>query len=513
MASGQFTRVEETVSQIRAQIAAGANGELNEPAPALSSDSRTPQVQIDLFDYRAQIQQSASVLGLLDDKIAQSVEAIGTSPPSPPTTRGRIGAVLIQILSKLFWWQTLQIKESVRMIVLRNREQVSAFEKAHQILSDAVSESLLIGANFNRLGANFNRLEANSNRLEANFNRLEADFITCRSELQLLGVMGERVTSLSSALQNLEQEIGRLQARITRQEEQRLPQEALVEQLRMQLDTALQKLSDLGLAAQKLRGEVSVQQGKMSQLLREVRKGLRSSTDTVSAESVLQQTGLGLDRVYLDFEDVFRGPRSEIKERQRKYLSDLHQVGAGTRDKPVADLGCGRGEWLELLRDEGLEARGVDKNRAMLDLCRDLGLNVFESDALSYLRSLQDGSLGAITSFHMIEHMQFEDVIALMDETLRVLRTGGLLILETPNPGNLAVGASNFHLDPTHVRPIPHQTLQFFAEARGFCDVRIRELHPYPEMVRLPEEQAYGRRFNECFYGPQDYCLIAYKPR
>jgi O-antigen chain-terminating methyltransferase len=267
------------------------------------------------------------------------------------------------------------------------------------------------------------------------------------------------------------------------------------------------KLSDLGLTTQRLRGDLSAQQGRLAHLLREVRQELPRTTAPAS-----QHADVGLDRIYLDFEDVFRGPRREIKERQREYLPAVRQAGAGTRDRPIADLGCGRGEWLELLRDEGLEARGLDRNQAMLALCRQLGLNVLEGDALSYLRSLQDGSLGAITSFHMIEHMPFDDVIALVDEALRVLRTGGLLILETPNPGNLAVGASTFHLDPTHVRPIPHQVLQFFVEARGFCDVRIREVNPYPEVVRLPEEQVYGRRFNECFYGPQDYGLIACKP-
>jgi O-antigen chain-terminating methyltransferase len=149
----------------------------------------------------------------------------------------------------------------------------------------------------------------------------------------------------------------------------------------------------------------------------------------------------------------------------------------------------------------------------MIERCRAQGVDVTLGDALIYLRGLPDRSVGAVTSFQMVEHMPFETVIALLDEALRVLKTGGLLILETPNPQNVLVGSQTFWIDPTHLKPIPSQTLRFFVEARGFCEAEVWNLQPYPDAIRLPEDPAgTGTRFNDYFYGPQDYGIIARRP-
>jgi len=220
-----------------------------------------------------------------------------------------------------------------------------------------------------------------------------------------------------------------------------------------------------------------------------------------------------IDALYEQFEDTFRGKRELIKERQQVYLPCLREAQAGSISAPVLDLGCGRGEWLELLADHHLAAGGVDSNPGMVERCRALGIDVTLGDALNHLRGLADGSLGAVTSFHMVEHMPFEIVIALLDEALRVLRTGGVLILETPNPQNVLVGSNTFWLDPTHVKPIPSPTLRFFVEARGFRGVEIWNLQPNTAAVRLPEDPAgIGTRLNDYLYGPQDYGIIARRP-
>jgi O-antigen chain-terminating methyltransferase len=113
----------------------------------------------------------------------------------------------------------------------------------------------------------------------------------------------------------------------------------------------------------------------------------------------------------------------------------------------------------------------------------------------------------------MVEHLPFEATLALVDECLRILRTGGILILETPNPKNILVGAHAFHFDPSHLKPLPSPMLRFFVEARGFCDVDVWELHPYPEAVRFPDDgKGIANRLNDYFYGPQDYAVIGRKP-
>jgi len=218
-----------------------------------------------------------------------------------------------------------------------------------------------------------------------------------------------------------------------------------------------------------------------------------------------------LDAFYLAFEDRFRGPREEIRSRVSVHLPVVRAAGAGTPDRPILDLGCGRGEWLEVLAAEGLTARGVDANVATVAETRSRGLEVVEADALTYLRSLPEQSCGAVTGFHVIEHLPFATVIGLVDEIVRVLQPGGVTILETPNPTNLVVGASSFYIDPTHGRPLHPETMRFLVAARGLERVEIRPLHPVEE-ARLPDDgDPIAACLNEHLYGPQDYAVLAYR--
>jgi SAM-dependent methyltransferase len=219
------------------------------------------------------------------------------------------------------------------------------------------------------------------------------------------------------------------------------------------------------------------------------------------------------DLVYCFFEDRFRGTREEIKDRQRIYLPYVKQVGAGTKESPIIDVGCGRGEWLELLKEEGLECYGIDNNGVLVADCHLRGLKVFEGDLVQHLRTRENGSLGAVTGFHVIEHLSFGSLRALLDETLRVLRPGGVAIFETPNPLNILVGACNFYIDPTHRAPMHPEMMRFLAESRGLCRVEILPLHPFDEEFQLAQDGSeIVKRFNDYFYGPQDYAVIGVKP-
>ena len=149
----------------------------------------------------------------------------------------------------------------------------------------------------------------------------------------------------------------------------------------------------------------------------------------------------------------------------------------------------------------------------MLSQCAAHGLEATLGDALTHLRTLPADSLGAVTAFHLVEHLPFETVLEMTDEILRVLKPGGLILFETPNPGNVLVGSHTFYLDPTHLRPLPSAMLRFFVEARGFCHVHVRELNPYSSAMLLPEDsQGVAKRINDHLYGAQDYAVIGTKP-
>lgn len=193
---------------------------------------------------------------------------------------------------------------------------------------------------------------------------------------------------------------------------------------------------------------------------------------------------------YRAFEDAYRGERAVIKQRLRAYAPFLDTLATlpGAGAKPAAlDLGCGRGEWLELLGEHGLGARGVDLDAGMLAACYERGLQAEQADAVSALRACADNSLALVSAFHLVEHIPFEVLQQLIAEALRALQPGGLLIMETPNPENLSVGATSFYLDPSHEKPLPPLLLGFLADYAGFGRQRTVRLQE-PARLHQPEQ-------------------------
>ena len=138
-----------------------------------------------------------------------------------------------------------------------------------------------------------------------------------------------------------------------------------------------------------------------------------------------------------------RGSTDAIQEAQSVYLPILERAATVSPNTPLLDVGCGRGEWLQLLSNKGYACRGVDSNRVMVERCVALELSAVKDDALAYLRAQPDASLGAVSGFHIIEHLPFEVLFELFAESLRALVPGGLIIFETPNPENLLVASQN----------------------------------------------------------------------
>lgn len=259
--------------------------------------------------------------------------------------------------------------------------------------------------------------------------------------------------------------------------------------------------------------EILFQQRRLNRILEEWQTRIPEEAESAALQKqILEEKSHALEAFYCAFEDVFRGDREDIKQRFGPYLAELELAGAGQTDAPVLDVGCGRGEWLEILTESGLAARGVDLNRTAIEECRRRGLDVGFGSAPDCFKEIPDETLGAVTGFHIVEHMPLEEVVALFDESFRVLKSGGMMIFETPNPENILVGACTFYNDPTHRNPLPPPVLQFMASQRGFVDVEIKRLHPYPDDKQVPADDELTRRFNELFYGAQDYAVVARKP-
>jgi SAM-dependent methyltransferase len=251
-----------------------------------------------------------------------------------------------------------------------------------------------------------------------------------------------------------------------------------------------------------------VQQKQLFNLL--LARGLPLEPRLIDQAPIVTRQQTALDSFYLAFEDHFRGDRAQIHQRLQVYLPILQALALPALPAQILDLGCGRGEWLALLRDHGYDAIGIDLNQAMLVTCQEQDLTVIEADILSYLNAQPDGSLTVITGFHVVEHLPFEDLVGLFAESYRVLRSGGVMIFETPNPRNVTVGSCNFYFDPTHKNPLPPEVLQFMARYSGFEPAQILPLNP-SDHPRVLEDSDLAHRFNELFYGSMDYAVIGWK--
>ncbi len=204
---------------------------------------------------------------------------------------------------------------------------------------------------------------------------------------------------------------------------------------------------------------------------------------------------------YLRFAERFRGSEEHVRRRQEFYRERFRGCTA------VLDLGCGRGEFLELMKEEGIPARGVDADAECVALCRSKGLEAEEGDLFAFLDGVEEASCDGIFCAHVVEHLEPARVPELIRRAAAVLRRGGLLAIETPNPACLAAMAVHFYMDPTHVRPAPSQLLAFYLEEAGFGRIEVHELSPaaetMPALGELPE------RFRDTFFGGLDYAILA----
>jgi len=210
---------------------------------------------------------------------------------------------------------------------------------------------------------------------------------------------------------------------------------------------------------------------------------------------------------YKEFENAHRGSRELIKKRVSVYLPFVRKLKELYEDGEVFDIGCGRGEWLELLKENKVHAKGVDLDEGMLSECSNRSLHVECANGIELLKKQPDESLMVVSAFHVVEHIPFEDLQTLVEEAKRVLKPAGLLILETPNPENIKVATENFYLDPTHTKPIPANLLAFLPQFYRYERVKILRLQEFRELAEKAEVTLL-----DVFEGVSpDYAVIAQK--
>ena len=223
---------------------------------------------------------------------------------------------------------------------------------------------------------------------------------------------------------------------------------------------------------------------------------------------------------YLLLENRYRGSEEEISRRLEDYAELFNDARA-----PIIELGCGRGEFLEILRERGLDAFGVDLSQAMVACCLQKGLKAAQADCIAYLEQLADNSIGGIFAAQLIEHLTREQLADLIELARRKVVPGGVIAFETINPQSVTALSRNFFRDPTHVWPLHPDTMRFMMEMKGIPTSEILYRSPYPSEAVLQPVQISDylpprwrqtlqelndnvERLNQLLFGHQDYCIV-----
>jgi SAM-dependent methyltransferase len=408
--------------------------------------------------------------------LKKQCQEIGQIPPRPPGLRAALGGIGVAIMHRLMFWYAPALQRTIGGLAGAMEDTIETLDRTLDRMSRQPGSRAW--------APETHRLPPESPH---------AAVLEARLNEQVRALEQERVTTIG-----LESSL-REQVDIFQQfeEEQRRKEE----ELGRRLEAADERL-------QLLRREVLDHAHRLARLAEEVRQ-----VQGVPPQASVPDTGEHHEEhpaeltLYAALESEVRGTRGEAQARSKVYLPLIPREG------PVLDLGCGRGEWLELLRQEGIAARGVDWNRLLVAECHERHLEAEQAEALEYLARTPDGSLGAVTVLRLVEHLPLHRLVRLLDEVARVLRLGGTAIFETPNPENILVASRDFYRDPGRLHPIPAETLRCLVESRGLSPVEVLFLNPAGDSERVPEngESAVTRRFNRYFYGPRDYAVVSRK--
>lgn len=276
---------------------------------------------------------------------------------------------------------------------------------------------------------------------------------------------------------------------------------------------ATRTLNSMTARLEKIDGGINEQIKKIDYEINEKLKVIDElNTRIIVLEDDLNKRKEKLHFDYFKFEEKYRGSQEEIKDRLKIYLEYFREANN------ILDIGCGRGEFLELLKENNIDALGIDIEDDMVLQCKDKGLSVINIDALKYLSNLEDNSLGGIIMTQVIEHMEPNYLIDIIELAYKKLKPGAYFIAETINPQSLIVFTEAYFMDLSHVRMIHPYTIKFLVEAKGFSDVTINHLSKVGDDLRLPEVNEFPAEFNNAIhklndvvYGYREYAVIGRK--
>jgi SAM-dependent methyltransferase len=428
------------------------------------------------------------------------------SPPVAPGPRGIVRKALLRALRVSSVKQTAHnqavlaaiqsLDTEMRATQAENERRIAALQALAATTESAIDQ---VGDALRNVQPFLDALAADASAMRGLVSAIEADNAAVRAGH---GAHEEALRGLAAARDEATQRLA--------------DAEASLGELTVRLGIALDRLAGAERTAEQARAGLARERARVDLLLTEVRRPEHKGD--VTDEAMAQLEAARASRVYAQLEDRFRGSPEELVRRfERGYAAELVELAA--TGAPVADIGCGTGEWLSVLQRRGIPGWGIDLSPEAVDRARSRGFDARLGDGLAALAATEPGSLGAVTSFQVIEHLGFDDLVVLVEAALVALRPGGLVILETPNPLNLAVAATSFHLDPSHVRPVPPQLADFVLTSVGFVDVETRFLNAGlgPTLPDLGAETtataaALVKRINETFFGPPDYAVVGRKP-
>ena len=297
----------------------------------------------------------------------------------------------------------------------------------------------------------------------------------------------------------------------------------VADELRIRWETTLSRERRLEAQMDELRATSAVAHQVAQTLKREINRAAEPDTTATATAPTSPSSVEAVDSYkYVGFEDLYRGSPDDVRTRLESYLPYFE----GSTD--VIDVGCGRGEFLELLREQNIGARGIDSNHEMVELCRTRNLEVDEADLRSYLKTLPDGSVGGLFAAQVVEHLEPAYLIEVLDMVYHRLRPGSTIILETINVASWSAFFQSYIRDITHVRPLHPDTLKYLVTASGFQNVEIIYKSPSADQDRLeslagfvPDPKNPARlndlatafnenveKLNRLMFSDQDYAVI-----
>jgi 2-polyprenyl-3-methyl-5-hydroxy-6-metoxy-1,4-benzoquinol methylase len=402
-------------------------------------------------------------------------------------------------------YYTKKHHDKIDQLAIQYQETLEIFRKETKELSDRLSDNL-----------------SNYSEITEKINEILQEYETSNA---IIASNVEATASNAAAIANLEDVVSgvskeQLTFHALNQEIQHMQNVFDLRMRKMMRDQEHSEMTMLRFVNQNLIGQ------SVSQILRiatteagdEHTDGSNTQTgeEIVVANPFLQDEAVYDTIDYFEFENNFRGSRQDIKERQGAYLKYFEE------GQTVVDIGCGRGEFLELLDENGVQTTGVDSYQEFVRFCKFKGLNAVCEDAIAYVANMEDASVDGITGFQIAEHLTTLQLVTLCNRAYNKLKPGGHFILETPNPTCLSMFTNNFYLDPSHEKPIHPQTLHYFLGKAGFKKVDIVFTEESKENYHLPLLDVANcnnlAEFNDginllsdLVFGSQDYAIVATK--